>query len=302
MSTINVDIVDPQSGNTVTVNGIVTKKEANKPLILWAGASQTSIGSGCTIVGEEAMIANTGNSNTAIGALTLRSNTTAANNTAVGHNSSVHNTTGVNNTSIGYSSLLGQSGLTTGSGNTAIGNQVLNQITTGSTNTGLGISAGFSITTGTTNTCLGAQSAALLTTGSNNIAIGHDSQVATPTTSNSITLGNGSNTILRCAVTSITSLSDARDKTNIEESTYGLELVKSLKPVTFEWDTRDGVKKGVKDLGFIAQDLKELDNEHLGLVYSENPDKLEASYGRLIPVLVKAIQDLSAKVEALENK
>jgi hypothetical protein len=290
------------TGNTVTVNGIVTKKEVNKPLILWAGASQTSIGSGCTIVGEEAMIANTGNSNTAIGALTLRSNTTAANNTAVGNNSSVHNTTGVNNTSIGYSSLLGQSGLTTGSGNTAIGNQVLNQITTGSTNTGLGISAGFSITTGTTNTCLGAQAAVLLTTGSNNIAIGHDSQVATPTTSNSITLGNGSNTILRCAVTSITSLSDARDKTNIEESTYGLELVKSLKPVTFEWDTRDGVKKGVKDLGFIAQDLKELDNEHLGLVYSENPDKLEASYGRLIPVLVKAIQDLSAKVEALESK
>jgi trimeric autotransporter adhesin len=302
MSTINVDIVDPQSGNTVTVNGIVTKKEVNKPLILWAGASQTSIGSACTIVGEEAMIANTGNSNTAIGALTLRSNTTATNNTAVGHNSSVHNTTGVNNTSIGYSSLLGQSGLTTGSGNTAIGMQVLNQITTGSTNTGLGTSAGFSITTGTTNTCLGAQAAVLLTTGSNNIAIGHDSQVATPTTSNSITLGNGSNTILRCAVTSITSLSDARDKTNIEESTYGLELVKSLKPVTFEWDTRDGVKKGVKDLGFIAQDLKELDNEHLGLVYSENPEKLEASYGRLIPVLAQAIKDLAAKVEQLENK
>ena len=302
MSTINVDIVDPQSGNTVTVNGIVTKKEVNKPLILWAGASQTSIGSACTIVGEEAMIANTGNSNTAIGALTLRSNTTAANNTAVGHNSSVHNTTGVNNTSIGYSSLLGQSGLTTGSGNTAIGMQVLNQITTGNSNTGLGVSAGFSITTGTTNTCLGAQSAALLTTGSNNIAIGHDSQVTTPTTSNSITLGNGSNTILRCAVTSITSLSDARDKTNIEESTYGLELVKSLKPVTFEWDTRDGVKKGVKDLGFIAQDLKELDNEHLGLVYSENPEKLEASYGRLIPVLVKAIQDLSKEIEILKTK
>ena len=97
-------------------------------------------------------------------------------------------------------------------------------------------------------------------------------------------------------------MSDARDKTNIEESTYGLELVKSLKPVTFEWNTRDGVKKGVKDLGFIAQDLKELDNEHLGLVYSENPEKLEASYGRLIPVLVKAIQDLSKEIETIKNK
>ena len=308
MSTINVDIVDPQSGNTVTVNGIVTKKEVNRPLILWAGASQTSIGSACTIVGEEAMIANTGNSNTAIGALTLRSNTTAANNTAVGHNSSVHNTTGVNNTSIGYSSLLGQSGLTTGSGNTAIGMQVLNQITTGNSNTGLGVSAGFSITTGTTNTCLGAQSAALLTTGSNNIAIGHDSQVTTPTTSNSITLGNGSNTILRCAVTSITSLSDARDKKEITELSAGLDFVNTLKPVEFVWDDRneDG-RHDVKDFGFIAQDLKQSQEDieladTLKLVYEENPEKLEASYGKLIPILVKAIQDLTAKVEALENK
>lgn len=308
MSTINVDIVDPQSGNTVTVNGIVTKKEPNKPLILWAGASQTSIGSGCTIVGEEAMIANTGNSNTAIGALTLRSNTTADNNTAVGHNSSVHNTTGVNNTSIGYSSLLGQSGLTTGSGNTAIGMQVLNQITTGSTNTGLGVSAGFSITTGTTNTCLGAQSAALLTTGSNNIAIGHDSQVTTPTTSNSITLGNSSNNVLRCAVTSITSLSDSRDKEEVAELAVGLEFVKELNPVSFVWNDRDeSGKHGVKDFGFIAQDLKATQEKYdmaetLCLVYEENPEKLEASYGKLIPILVKAIQDLTAKVEALESK
>jgi len=302
MSTINVDIVNPQSGNTVTVNGIVAKKEPNKPLILWAGVSQTSIGNACTIVGEEAMIANTGNSNTAIGALALRSNTTAVNNTAVGNNSSVHNTTGVNNTSIGYGSLIGQSGLTTGSGNTAIGTTALSAVTTSNSNTGLGIAAGFSITTGGTNTCLGAQSANLLTTGSNNIAIGHDSQAATPTTSNSITLGNGSNTVLRCAVTSITSLSDVRDKKNIEESTYGLDFVDSLKPVTFEWNTRDGAKKDVKDLGFIAQDLKEVDDEYLGLVYSENPEKLEASYGRLIPVLVKAIQELSKEVKQLKNK
>ncbi len=75
-----------------------------------------------------------------------------------------------------------------------------------------------------------------------------------------------------------------------------------MKPVKFEWDTRDGAKKGVKDLGFIAQDLKELDDEHLNLVYDENPDKLEATYGRLIPVLVKAIQDLSKEIEILKSK
>jgi len=32
----------------------------------------------------------------------------------------------------------------------------------------------------------------------------------------------------------------------------------------------------------------------------ENPDRLEASYGKLVPILTKAIQELSAKVTALE--
>jgi hypothetical protein len=32
----------------------------------------------------------------------------------------------------------------------------------------------------------------------------------------------------------------------------------------------------------------------------ENPDKLEAKQGHLIPVLVQAIKELSAKVKALE--
>ena len=60
-------------------------------------------------------------------------------------------------------------------------------------------------------------------------------------------------------------------------------------------------------MGFIAQELDETQTEfgveeNLNLVYKSNPDKLEASYGRLIPVLVKAIQELSAKVEELEGR
>jgi hypothetical protein len=171
----------------------------------------------------------------------------------------------------------------------------------GDFNTAAGYNAGVSAT-GSNNVYIGSFAAQNQTVGNNNITIGDNAANSTNTVSNQITLGNSSNNILRCAVTSITSLSDARDKSNVEDSTYGLEVVKSLRPVTFEWDTRDGAKKGVKDLGFIAQELQSVDNEHLGLVYDENPEKLEATYGRLIPVLVKAIQELTAKVEALEAK
>ena len=144
-------------------------------------------------------------------------------------------------------------------------------------------------------------------TGNNNILVGVDVTKATPSASNSITLGNSSNTILRCAVTSITSLSDSRDKKEIVELPVGLEFIKGLKPVSFVGDDRNEEgKHDIKDFGFIAQDLKKSQEdaklaETLKLVYDENPEKLEASYGKLIPILVKAIQELSEEVKQLKK-
>jgi hypothetical protein len=37
-------------------------------------------------------------------------------------------------------------------------------------------------------------------------------------------------------------------------------------------------------------------------VYDINPERLEAGYGKLIPVLVKAIQELAAEVESLKSQ
>jgi hypothetical protein len=175
-------------------------------------------------------------------------------------------------------------------------------------NTAVGAASGTNITTGSNNTVVGQGAAIALTTGSNNIVVGSNAQVSTATTSNSITLGNSSNNVLRCAVTSITSLSDARDKKDVVELRAGLDFVKGLRPVEFVWDDRDeNGKHDINDFGFIAQELKSAQEESemadvLKLVYDENPEKLEASYGKLIPILVKAIQELTAKVELLENK
>ena len=60
---------------------------------------------------------------------------------------------------------------------------------------------------------------------------------------------------------------------------------------------RDGGKVDIPEIGFIAQDLQQVQKDTgitiPNLVYESNPDRLEASYGTLVPVLVKAIQDLS---------
>ena len=102
-------------------------------------------------------------------------------------------------------------------------------------------------------------------------------------------------------------MSDARDKKNIKPLKHGLALVNSLNPVEFDWNMRDGAKVDVPDMGFIAQDLVEIEDilnahETLQLTYRSNPDKLEATYGRLIPILVNAIKELSARVAELEEQ
>ena len=186
--------------------------------------------------------------------------------------------------------------------NVGIGWYALNATTEGDDNVAVGHNAGQYVSSGDNNVFLGASAGNNTTTGDNNIAIGFLAQPASGTTSNTITLGNSSITTLRCQVTSITALSDKRDKANIKQSTYGLNVINKLNPVTFDWNMRDGGKVGDKDLGFIAQELQEVDDENLNLVYDENPDKLEATYGRLIPVMTKAIQELSEKIEKLESR
>jgi len=119
-------------------------------------------------------------------------------------------------------------------------------------------------------------------------------------------LGNASVATLRCAVTSITAISDGRDKTDVKPLEAGLDFVKALNPVSFTWDMRDGAKVGDADTGFIAQELQAAQEETNtvipGLVYDSNPEKLEASYGKLLPVLVKAVQELSAENAALKAR
>jgi hypothetical protein len=290
-----------------------------------------TVGVDNTAVGNRALAYNTtGNSNTAIGSAALRVNTTGIANTAVGTSALNANTTGQSNIGMGYLTLNSN---TTGFANIAIGGEyasnfsaALQNNVTGSRNTAVGIGAagqttandntviGYgaanSMTTGFANTVMGAFAGQTgtnnLTTGSNNTIIGYQATVSGATVSNTVTLGNSAIATLRCQVTSITALSDARDKKNIQPLSVGLDFVKTLNPVTFDWNMRDGGKVDIPDTGFIAQELMAAEDavemaDKLQLTYRDNPEKLEATQGRLIPILVKAIQELAAEVELLKG-
>jgi hypothetical protein len=120
---------------------------------------------------------------------------------------------------------------------------------------------------------------------------------------------------LRCNTPSISSLSDSRDKADIMDLPIGLNLINQIKPSLFKWDKREwyenGVSSGTKKssewtTGFIAQQLDEVQTnnnvQYLNLVYKSNPDKLEATPGNLLPVIVKSIQDLSLSNENLQKE
>jgi hypothetical protein len=256
-------------------------------------------------VGISALTSNTsGNNNSAFGRFVLNSNTTGSYNYAFGNFALNGNTSGQENSAFGASVL---SGNTTGSYNTAFGNLSLNTSTTSTANVAVGYQALFATSgAGSLNTAIGNTAGNQNTTGSNNSFIGNSAQGASASANNAITLGNGSIATLRCQVTSITGLSDGRDKSEVKDLSAGLDFVGKLRPVSFVWNTRDKAKINVPDAGFIAQELLEA-QEKTGivipnLVSQENPEKLEAAYGTLIPVLVQAIKELKAKVELLESK
>ena len=243
----------------------------------------------------------TGTANTAIGSDTLRLNTTGGYNTALGFASLYNNTTGANNVALGRAALYNN---TISYQNTAVGDGALSSNVSSDKNTAVGNDS-LAATTVEFNTAIGSSSGDTNTTGTNNSFVGYQARGSSPTTSNNITLGNGSITTLRCQVTSITALSDARDKTDVNPIESGLEFVKKLNPVSFTWNTRDGAKVGLPDMGFIAQELMEVQDQTQiipNLVLDVNPDKLEAAYGAMFPILVKAVQELTAKVEALEKQ
>jgi hypothetical protein len=222
-------------------------------------------------------------------------------NTAVGYRALQDSTTAGLNTALGSDTLRS---ITTASRNVGVGSEAGSNLSSGTLNVFVGNTAGSSVTSGGSNTFVGYDAGGLLATGSNNTCIGKFSEPSTTSVSNEITLGNSDITTLRCNTTSISSLSDQRDKKDIVDSPYGLETIEKIKPRQFVWDTRNGnIKDGSTEVGFIAQELLQAgDNDVLKLVMDSNPEFLEAKPASLIPILVKAVQELSAKVKELESK
>jgi hypothetical protein len=115
-----------------------------------------------------------GSNNTAMGYNALSQNTTASGNTAVGNEALLASTTAGNNTAVGNGALKAT---TTGYGNTGVGVDSLRFNTTGQENVAVGTGAMISNTTGIQNTAVGQECLSDNLTYTNTAGLGYRAQV-----------------------------------------------------------------------------------------------------------------------------
>jgi trimeric autotransporter adhesin len=139
---------------------------------------------------------------------------------------------------------------------------------------------------------------------------------------NTFTFGNGgTDSTITMGGTSISAPSDIRLKENIQDEIVGLDFINDLRPVTFQWkkakdissemnehipDSEERVMNGKFNHGFIAQEVKETIDKYSGIKEgfdmwskSGSDDRQRIGETALIPMLVKSVQELSTKNDAL---
>lgn len=118
-------------------------------------------------------------------------------------------------------------------------------------------------------------------------------------------------------------ISDARLKENVESLELGLDFIKTLRPITFNWkfqpkeDSEENIEK-TPHFGLLAQEVEEslvnhnflrasnllykFKNEHRYPEIDKEAELYGFDYTALVPILIKALKDLSNQVEELETK
>jgi hypothetical protein len=122
------------------------------------------------------------------------------------------------------------------------------------------------------------------------------------TTAGTILLYNGSANAasINPSTGAYTALSDENKKKDFEESTIGLNEVLNLKPTLYRM--KDDESEGEKELGFIAQEVKEFIPQAYVEGGEEDAKFIGLNYNAIVAALVKSVQELKAEIDSLKTK
>jgi hypothetical protein len=99
--------------------------------------------------------------------------------------------------------------------------------------------------------------------------------------------------------------SDARFKTNVESLTDATSVIESLRPVAFDFIPQaDRNFATERQVGLIAQETQAAlaGTDYADSVVAQCGDHLGLAYEKLVPVLIKALQESNARIAALEER
>ena len=279
----------------------------------------------------------TGVQNTLVGALAGDAITTANNNVAMGYAALGGCVQGAMNVAVGVGALqVANPSGAQDMLNTAVGFDAGNSVTVGYGNTLIGANAGDAITTGQDNVVVGRLSGTYendLLTGNGNVLVGpyndpvdgnenyaHGFGYNLNCEDGYTTFGLGGSDIRSAhGNTSWATVSDERYKKDIVDSTAGLSFINALKPRTFKYknlgelpetfraykaNSTEVYKNSKTNHGFIAQEVKRAIDADSSIkdgfkLWDDRKDgSQEVAEAALIPVLTKAIQELSTALDA----
>ena len=113
------------------------------------------------------------------------------------------------------------------------------------------------------------------------------------------------------SVNALSVSSDRRLKEDIQPTNLGLSFVNDLTPVSYKWKKKHDDIMDQRHYGLIAQDVVEVLKDHGiasledfgGILHNGNEEQMyKAKYEHFIPILIKAVQELSTEVKELKEK
>ncbi len=270
------------SGNTSFIQNGTTSQTGNFNVSGTGKAGIVDASTEYRIGGSKVMTSNSANSNLFVGFNSGLNSSTGEQNSFFGTSAGIANTSGNGNSFFGFNSGLQSSNL----GNSFFGAFSGQTNTSGFLNTAIGGDADFSVGNLTHATVIGSGATV---NSSNTIQLGRNGtdivKIGKLDTAGATSVClNTSNALATCS-------SSIRYKQNIQDFRPGLNLIRKLRPVTFNWKADNK-----EDFGLVAEEV----NAAEPLLTTTNKDgEVEGvKYDRVGVVLVNAVNEQQDRIEA----
>ena len=320
--------------NALITQNVTTAGNTNNTAVGYNAGQAVTTGTENVMVGAGAGDSvTTGSNGVYVGLNAGGGTTTAGGGIFIGYNA------GAANVSAGASVFIGyNAGETcTAGNNTIIGYRAGEDLVAGNYNTFMGFDCGKETIAGFSNAFYGANTGLTNTGGDKNCIFGSLSDTAAADANSANGLGYDLNCVagyttvgdtgddIRAAHGTATwgTVSDKRVKKDIKDATAGLAFINDLRPVTFNYKNKGdlpenfrGYEEGSTEVyknsktqhGFIAQEVKAAIDKHSDIkdgfgMWDDNDDTGQQRVGEtaVVPMLVKAIQELYQEIEELKN-